>query len=63
VTEEELKALVEEHGWYLMMVRRYKTRYAYAKKREGKTVIARYIITEAKLSQLSREEVLKKLNS
>jgi hypothetical protein len=63
VTEEEISALLQEHGWYLDMVRKYKTRYAYAKRRAGKQVLTRYLVTEAKFSQLTREDVLKKISS
>jgi len=61
VTESELSTLLQAHGWYLDMVKRYKTQYAYAKRRVGKTVQTKYLITENKLSQLSPEDVLKKL--
>jgi hypothetical protein len=59
LTEAELATLLREYGWYLDMVPKYKTRYAYAKRRVGKTVQTKYLITESKLQQLTREDVLK----
>ncbi len=59
MTEVELAALLHEYGWYLDMVPKYKTRYAYAKRRVGKTVQTKYLITGSKLEQLTREDVLK----
>jgi hypothetical protein len=59
LTEAELAALLSEHGWYLDMVPKYKTRYAYAKRRVGKTVQTKYLITGSKLDQLTKESVLK----
>jgi hypothetical protein len=61
VTEDELATLLHSHGWYLDMYKKYQTRYAYAKRRVGKTVQSKYLITERKLSQLTQEDVLKKL--
>ena len=61
VTESELSALLQSHGWYLAMEQRYKTRYAYAKRRKGKNSLSRYLITENKLSQLTQEEVLRRI--
>ena len=63
VSEEELRRLLESHQWRLDMIRRYQTRYAYAKKRiEGKT-LSRYLTTERKLNELTEEEVLKRIQS
>jgi len=61
VNEDELSALLRAHGWYLDIQKRYKTRYVYAKRRKGKKVQSKYVITENKLAQLSQEDVLKKL--
>jgi hypothetical protein len=61
VTESELSTLLHEQGWYLVMAPKYKTRYAYAKRRVGKKVQTKYLITENKLSQLSAEDILKKI--
>ena len=61
VTQDELSTLLHTHGWYLDMNKKYKTRYAYAKRRVGKRVLSRYLITENKLHQLSQEDVLKKI--
>lgn len=62
VTEEEVSALLQIHGWYLDMVPKYRTRYGYAKRREGKQVKTRYLGTERKFPQLTAEEVLKRIN-
>lgn len=61
VTEGELATLLHTHGWYLDMIRKYKTRYAYAKRREGKTVVTRYLKSESKFSELTPEEVVKRI--
>jgi hypothetical protein len=61
VTEDELSTLLHMHGWYLDMQKVYQTRYAYAKRRVGKKVQTKYLVTERKLSQLSAEDILKKI--
>ena len=61
VTEDELSLFLHSQGWYLTMAKRYKTRYAYAKRRVGGKVHTRYLITEKKLSQLTQEEVLRRI--
>ena len=61
VTEDELSTLLHTHGWYLDMHRVYQTRYAYAKRRIGKKVQTKYLVTERKLSQLTEKDVLDKL--
>jgi hypothetical protein len=61
VTESELSEILRSKGWTLVMQQRYKTRYASAKRRYGKIVKSRYISTENKLSQLSAEDILKKI--
>ena len=61
VTEQELESLLKEHGWYLVWVPQFKARYACAKKRVGKQVFTRYLKAERKLSELTREDVLKKI--
>jgi hypothetical protein len=63
VTEAELSSLLKEQGWYLVMLRKYKTRYAYAKKRAGKRVLTRYLKTESKLSELTVSDVLKRIQA
>lgn len=61
VTEQELRRLLAAHHWRLDMIRRYQTRYAYAKRRiEGKT-LSRYLTTERKLNDLTEEDVLKRI--
>ncbi len=62
MTEEELSNLLEQHDWKLDMIRRYQTRYAYAKKRIGKKTLSRYLITERKLDQLTEAEVLRRIS-
>jgi hypothetical protein len=61
VTEQELKDLLQAHGWYLSWIPISKSRYAYAKKREGKQVLTRYLKAERKLGELTAEEVLKRI--
>ncbi len=61
VTEGELAALLHSRGWYLDMIRKYKTRYAYAKRREGRTVVTRYLKSESKFDELTTEEVLNRI--
>ena len=63
VTETELSALLQSRGWYLDMVKKYKTRYAYAKRRVGKQVQTRYLVSENKLSELTEENVVERLQS
>lgn len=63
VTESELDTLLQSHGWYLSMVRKFNKRFAYAKKREGKEVKTRYLISESKLNELTEAEVLKRIQS
>lgn len=58
MTEAELKALLKEHGWYLSYSGPYTTRYAHAKRRLNGRMVTRYLITERKLDQLTRERVL-----
>jgi len=62
VTESELATLLENHGWYLSMIPKWNKRFAYAKKREGKQVLTRYLKAESKLNELTTEEVLKRIN-
>jgi hypothetical protein len=63
VTEQELSALLQAHGWYLATPKKYNTRYFYAKKREGNTVKSKYLKTEAKLNELTPEFVLERITS
>lgn len=42
--EQEISQLLEKHGWYLSMIWRNNQRFAYAKCREGKKVLTRYLI-------------------
>ncbi len=63
VTEQEIAALLQRYGWYLDMVRKYKTRYGYAKRREGERVLTRYISTENRFSALTEEDILKRIQS
>jgi hypothetical protein len=61
VTQEELSSFLQTHGWYLDMVRKYKTSYAYAKRRVGKKVQTKYLVTERKLPELTEADVLKRI--
>jgi hypothetical protein len=69
MTETELKQLLESHHWKLHMVKRYQTRYCYAKRRDHKKengryfVSSRYLTTERKLSELTPEETLKRIGA
>ena len=63
VTEQELRTLLTAHGWLLDMIRRYQTRYAYAKKRTDEKTLSRYLTTERKLDGLTEEEVLKRIQA
>lgn len=60
---QELSDLLKVHGWYLDMILRYKTRYAYAKRRVGDKVRTRYLKTENKLDVLSPEFVMERISS
>lgn len=59
---QELSDLLRLHGWYLDLIRRYKTRYAYAKRRVGKQILTRYLKTETKLEEVTPEFVLERIN-
>lgn len=61
MTEQELGELLEKHGWKLDMIRRYQTRYAYAKLRQGRRTLSRYLTTERKLYLLTPQEVLRRI--
>lgn len=61
MAEPDFAALLQSHGWYLAMIRKYKTRYAYAKRREGKKVVTKYLRTEKKLRELTIESVVEML--
>lgn len=61
VTEEELATLLHAHGWYLKVIPRYQTKYFYAQRREGKSVVTRYLKTERLLDKLTTDEVLKRI--
>lgn len=63
VTREELAAFLQARGWYLdMVVKRSKgKRYAYAKRRQGQTVLTRYLIAESKLDELTEDRVERRL--
>jgi hypothetical protein len=63
VTEQELAALLRQHGWSLVWQsrRRQVKGFAYAKKRQGKKGISRYLIARRKLAELSPDKVLRKI--
>jgi GIY-YIG catalytic domain len=58
---EAVAELLRSRGWYLDMVRKYKTAYAYAKRRVGKKVQTKYLVTERKLPELTEADVLKRI--
>ena len=61
VTREELKGLLQPHGWYLSLVKRHNSYFAYAKRRNGNTVISRYLKAESRFHELTEESVLRKI--
>ncbi|HZU00285.1 MAG TPA: hypothetical protein VFA10_11515 [Ktedonobacteraceae bacterium] len=61
MTVQEIADLLQLHGWYLDLIRRYKTRYAYAKRRVGNQVQTRYLKTEAKLEEVTPAFVLERI--
>jgi len=62
VSIEELKSLLREQGWNLDLVTRGKNkRFAYAKKRQGRRVLTRYLKAESKLSELTKNDVLARM--
>jgi len=65
VTEQELAAFLKARGWYLDIVtrRRQGKRFAYAKRREGKRVVTRYLIAESKLAGLTESDVVRRISS
>lgn len=61
VTASELEALVKAHGWRVEWEKRYKTRYAYAARGSRKTKIKTYLCGEHGLSEITPEDIVKKL--
>lgn len=63
VTEEEIKAVLQKHGWYLAMQTRrgQGKKFAYAKRRQGKGSQSRYLGAESKLNRLTEEDLLKRI--
>lgn len=53
MTEGEIEALLERHGWYLSMEKRHQTHFAYAKRRVGKRGVTRYLKSERKFAELT----------
>lgn len=53
MSEEEIEALLIRHGWYLSMVKRHQTYFAYAKRKIGNRGVTRYIKTERKFNELT----------
>lgn len=64
MTAEQLKALLHEHGWTLVLEPRRKQgkRFALARKRDGKRQINRYIKAENKFDELTEADVLAKID-
>ncbi len=60
--EQELASLLRSHGWsYIRRLRRKGTPYAYARKREGASIKERYLTPLSRISRLTSEEVINKL--
>lgn len=56
--EDELKALLREHGWNMLKRKRREREYYYAQKWKRDYV---YICPTTKLSMITKEQVLEKL--
>ena len=63
MTEEEISVLLQSHGWYLSIVKRYQSNFVYARRRVGKKGQSRYLSSGNKLGQLTEEEVLRRIQS
>lgn len=65
MTPEEAYTIMHEQGWFYKERTRYKsrTKYVYAKRRQGKTYIERYICPLSKLRDLTKQELVTKLAS
>ena len=65
VTAEELEQLLQAHGWYLDFIQKrgQGKRFAYAKQRQGRRVVTRYLKAESKLDELTEDYVLKRISS
>lgn len=64
MTAEQLKALLHEHGWTLVLEPRRKQgkRFALARKRDGKRQINRYLKAESKFDELTEADVLARIH-
>ena len=62
ITLPELKALLKEHRWIIAVSTSGKQNVYAAKRRQGKTVVTRYLATEHRLDSLTAEDILAKLN-
>jgi len=65
MTPEEASRIMHEQGWFYKERTRYKsrTKYVYAKRRQGKIYTERYICPLSKLGNLTKEELIAKLTS
>jgi hypothetical protein len=65
MTPEEASCIMHEQGWFYKERTRYKsrTKYVYAKRRQGKIYTERYICPLSKLGSLTRQELVTKLAS
>lgn len=62
MTQEELEQLLKSHGWYIAVGMTGKQKDFAAKRRQGKTVVTRYLATENRLKAMTEEDILEKLN-
>lgn len=65
--QEELRQLLEVHGWGLLARERKGPKrsgvYLFAQRREGKQVMQKYITTLRTLPLVTKEEVLSKISA
>jgi hypothetical protein len=63
VTAEQVKQLLNAHGWTLILEPRRSRgkRFAIAKKRHAGRMLTRYIKAESKFDELTEEDVLRRI--
>lgn len=63
MTEAEARAIMQEKGWTYTERPRYglKTKYVYARRRQGLRMIDRYICPLSKLGELTEADLVAKL--
>lgn len=60
--KEEANAIMHTMGWYYQeRTRRHKTKYVYAKRRQGPKMIERYICPLSRLGELTEQQLRAKL--